>query len=75
MIYIYGTQYAEPLDKFLSIYKVWDYTGTDGDGWGRLLKQEEFNDGMCYGPTRSPLYYIWRQAFEPDHLQGPNCWC
>lgn len=77
MIYVYGTSSPAEFDTLLSIHKVWNEHGTGGDGRGRLLAVQPFDDGQCYqindgkiSTSRQRQYP--KQALDP---QGADLWC
>ena len=54
-VYVYGTGELQLTDTLLIIYKIWDASGTGGDGRGRFLAQRGFDDGECYSPINSTI--------------------
>lgn len=75
MVSIYGTNQSLPDDTLQAIHNVWNAMGTGGDQQGRLLAQQNFDDGACYQPNGGRISRERRVKYPPDPLQGQNRWC
>ena len=76
-VYIYGTTQPRNDENFLDVYKQWDETGKGGDGRGRLLAKQPYDDGRCYEVNAGSIS-MQRQKQYPhkaDPLMGMNLWC
>ena len=76
-VYVYGTTQPRENDTLLAIHKVWNRSGTGGDGRGVLLSARGFDDGRCYQINDSPISTARQVLFphEPDELMGADLWC
>lgn len=78
-VYVYGTTQPQAGDTLQGIYKKWTLDGTGGDGRGRLLTSQFFDDGQCYQVSDYPISVQRQQEFprkaEPGSVEGTNLWC
>ena len=77
-VYVYGTSQSKPDDTLLAIHKMWNTAGTGGDGRGKLLTTQNYDDGQCYSVNPDSAISKARQAeftFEPTKTTGTNLWC
>lgn len=76
-VYVYGTNKASPDDSFLAIHRVWNADGTGGDGRGRLLSTQNFDDGQCYQVNGGAISQQRQQQYShpADTLMGADLWC
>lgn len=79
IVYVYGTNEPKKDDKLLDIYKTWTLDGKGGDGRGRLLTSQYFDDGQCYqvnvGDISMDRQARFPRAVEAGSFQGANLWC
>lgn len=54
-VFVYGTTQSQPDDTLLAIHKKWNTAGTGGDGRGKLLATQNFDDGQCHQVNASPI--------------------
>ena len=76
-VYIYGTSEPKFPELFLDVFGKWTADGTGGDGRGRLLATQNFDDGRCYQVNGGNIS-TYRQAHfphTPNELMGANLWC
>ena len=76
-VYIYGTSQPKSPELFLDVFGQWTADGTGGDGRGRLLATQPFDDGRCYQVNGGNIS-TYRQAqypHTPNELMGANLWC
>ena len=76
-VYIYGTSQPKFPELFLDVFGKWTADGTGGDGRGRLLATQPFDDGYCYQVNGGNIS-THRQAQYPhtaNELMGANLWC
>ena len=73
-VYVYGTSQPQPNDLLLDIHRVWNADGTGGDGRGKLLSTQNFDDGQCYQVNPASQVYNERVAQFPQDPVGEN-WC
>ncbi|KAI4134464.1 MAG: hypothetical protein LQ347_001500 [Umbilicaria vellea] len=64
-VYVYGTTQSKPDDTLLAIHKKWNTAGTGGDGRGKLLATQNFDDGQCHQVNESPIAKARRPEFPP----------
>ncbi|KAI9821100.1 MAG: hypothetical protein M1827_003834 [Pycnora praestabilis] len=76
-VYIYGTEDSQPTDTLLAIHNVWNANGTGGDGRGKLLAMQPFDDGKCYQVNGGNISVARQQEFPhtASQLMGANLWC
>ncbi|KAF3483910.1 uncharacterized protein GIQ15_03234 [Arthroderma uncinatum] len=76
-VYIYGTQDPRQDEKFLDVHGVWGAGGSGGDGRGRLLASQDFDDGRCYQVNGDKISQSRQQQYphEPDELTGADLAC
>jgi hypothetical protein len=79
-VYVYGTENPREDDTFLAIHKVWNLDGTGGDGRGKLLSTQYFDDGQCYQVDDVSPISVDRQKEFPrkpgaGSVEGANLWC
>jgi hypothetical protein len=74
---VYGTVSSDPEDSLLEIHNVWTTDGRGGDGRGRLLSRQSFDDGECYQINSGPISLDRQRRFPhiPDAIQGADLWC
>lgn len=78
-VYVYGTDKSSPNDTLEGIYQQWTLDGTGGDGRGRLLTSQFFDDGQCYQINPYPISVERQQQFprkpEAGSVEGADLWC
>ncbi|EGE01649.1 hypothetical protein TEQG_00695 [Trichophyton equinum CBS 127.97] len=76
-VHVYGTSNPRPDDKFLDIHGVWNQDGTGGDGRGKLLSRQNFDDGRCYQINGDRISTERQQKYPhvPDELMGADVAC
>jgi hypothetical protein len=78
-VYIYGTTQPSEDDTLVDIYQNWTLDGTGGDGRGRLLTSQFFDDSQCYQISEAPKSVERQQEFprkaEAGSVEGANLWC
>ncbi|KAK7924667.1 hypothetical protein PG985_006721 [Apiospora marii] len=76
-VWIYGTSSPSKDDRLLSIHRVWDESGTGGDGRGVLLASRSFDDGRCYQINSEAISVARQEAYRkaPVDPQGADLWC
>lgn len=76
-VYIYGTTQPKNDEKFLDVFKKWDETGKGGDGRGKLLAKQPYDDGRCYEVNNSPESLKRQKLYphSPSGRMGQNLWC
>jgi len=76
-VYVYGTTESSPTDSFLAIHRVWNADGTGGDGRGKLLSTQNFDDGQCYQINGGTISQERQKTFShaATALTGGDIWC
>ena len=76
-VHVYGTSKPRPDDKFLDIHGVWNQDGTGGDGRGKLLSRQNFDDGRCYQINGDRISTERQQKYPhvPDEFMGADVAC
>ncbi|MCJ1299906.1 hypothetical protein MMC08_002700 [Hypocenomyce scalaris] len=76
-VYVYGTTQPQQNDTLLAVHMVWNTAGTGGDGRGKLLSTENFDDGQCYQINDGNISEARQAEFKvtPNQLMGANLWC
>ncbi|EED20463.1 conserved hypothetical protein [Talaromyces stipitatus ATCC 10500] len=79
IVYVYGTERPKEDDHLLDIYKKWTLDGKGGDGRGRLLTSQYFDDGQCYqlnvGYISQQRQAEFHRVAKPGDIAGANLWC
>jgi hypothetical protein len=79
VVYVYGTSQPKEDDTLLAIHGKWTLDGTGGDGRGRLLTSQYFDDGQCYqiniGYISAERQTEFHRVAEAGSVQGANLWC
>lgn len=79
VVYVYGTSQPKEDDTLLGIHGQWTLDGKGGDGRGRLLTSQYFDDGQCYqiniGYISEQRQTQFHRVAEPGSFQGANLWC
>lgn len=76
-VYVYGTTQPKSPELFLDVFGQWNADGTGGDGRGRLLVTQPYDDGRCYQVNGANISTS-RQAqypHTPDKLTGSDLFC
>lgn len=75
--FVYYTTNSRADDKFLQIHRQWTADGNGGDGRGRLLSTQNFDDGQCYQINGGQISTQRQAQFEhvADATQGAALWC
>ena len=76
-VFVYGTTQSKPDDTLLAIHKIWNTAGTGGDGRGKLITTQNFDDGQCYQPNGGDISTARTAEFKftPTATTGSNLWC
>ncbi|KAJ5735517.1 uncharacterized protein N7483_000642 [Penicillium malachiteum] len=76
-VYVYGTTSPKVGEIFDDVHKVWNWNGTGGDGRGRLLSMQNFDDGRCYQINTGNIseYRQEKYPHEANQLMGADLWC
>ena len=77
-VYVFGTTQPNPGDKLADVMK-WTTEGTGGNGRGRLLAQQNFDDGRCH-QLNDCTNSVERQGAYPNSTPGQagsvnELWC
>lgn len=79
VVYVYGTSQPKEDDTLLGIHGKWTLDGKGGDGRGRLLTSQYFDDGQCYqiniGYISDQRQTEFHRVAEAGSFQGANLWC
>lgn len=79
VVYVYGTSQPKEDDTLLGIHGQWTLDGKGGDGRGRLLTSQYFDDGQCYqiniGYISEERQTRFHRVAETGSFQGANLWC
>ncbi|GAM36926.1 hypothetical protein TCE0_022r06407 [Talaromyces pinophilus] len=79
VVYVYGTSQPKEDDTLLGIHGQWTLDGKGGDGRGRLLTSQYFDDGQCYqiniGYISADRQAQFHRVAEAGSFQGANLWC
>lgn len=79
VVYVYGTSQPKEDDTLLGIHGQWTLDGKGGDGRGRLLTSQYFDDGQCYqiniGYISEQRQTQFHRVAEAGSFQGANLWC
>ncbi|KAJ5609705.1 hypothetical protein N7528_010272 [Penicillium herquei] len=75
--YVYGTTSPKVGEIFNDVHKVWNWNGTGGDGRGRLLSMQNFDDGRCYQINTGNISEYRQEKFPhvANQLMGADLWC
>jgi hypothetical protein len=69
-VFVYGTTQPKDHELFATIHKVWNAAGTGGDGRGKLLAAQNFDDGQCHQVNPASAISVARQASFPNPATG-----
>ncbi|EEA20914.1 hypothetical protein TMatcc_000914 [Talaromyces marneffei ATCC 18224] len=79
IVYVYGTSQPKEDDTLLGIHGQWTLDGKGGDGRGRLLTSQYFDDGQCYqinlGYISEQRQTQFQRVAEAGSFEGANLWC
>ncbi|KUL87108.1 hypothetical protein ZTR_05644 [Talaromyces verruculosus] len=79
VVYVYGTSQPKEDDTLTKIHGKWTLDGKGGDGRGRLLTSQYFDDGQCYqiniGYISAERQAQFHRVAEAGSFQGANLWC
>lgn len=76
-VYVYGTTQPKSPELFLDVFGQWNADGTGGDGRGKLLVTQPYDDMRCYQVNGGNISAS-RQAqypHTPDKLTGSDLFC
>ncbi|KAA6415673.1 MAG: hypothetical protein FRX48_00391 [Lasallia pustulata] len=74
-VFVYGTTQSKPDDTLMAIHNVWNTAGTGGDGRGKLLTTQNFDDGQCYQVNPTSNISVAREAEFPVSQLNNGLWC
>ena len=76
-VYIYATQKPKAGEKYYDVYQKWNVAGTGGDGRGKLISTQNFDDGRCFQINNGDISKARQAAnkFTPSAPMGSNLWC
>ena len=76
-VYIYATQKPKAGEKYYDVYQKWNVAGTGGDGRGKLISTQNFDDGRCFQINNGAISKTRQAAnkFTPSDPMGSNLWC
>jgi hypothetical protein len=67
--FVFGTSQPQRSETLLDVLQ-WTHDGRGGDGRGRLLTSQNFDDGRCYQLGNGADLASWRKAHIPNPLVG-----
>lgn len=77
-VFVYGTTQSKPDDTLLAIHKIWNSAGTGGDGRGKLLATQNFDDGQCHQDNTGAISNARKNDFKftaTTTTPGTELWC
>ena len=77
-IYIYGTTQPAQNETFNNVFGKWTADGKGGDGRGKLLSMQNFDDGQCYQKNTGDISDARQQKYKIQAAtlpEGSDLWC